>query len=157
MTHTTLRSGMSLGSTLLLAACSWQPPTQDLINPYLHQGDVAAPSGPSVLTSSGFCLEPQPLGGVVTRPCRDQQGEQLVWWQGRLRSGGYCLGQGGGGLQLAGCDEALRWVWRLGSLQDSDSKLCLDVAGNRHRAGTPLRLADCYGGANQSFSLGEAG
>ena len=29
--------------------------------------------------------------------------------------------------------------------------LCLDVAGRRHQAGRPLRLAECYGGANQSF------
>ena len=30
--------------------------------------------------------------------------------------------------------------------------LCLDVAGRRHQPGTPLRLAECYGSANQSFT-----
>lgn len=157
MTTTYLRFGVSLGSSLMLAACAWQPPTQDLVNPYLHEGEIVAPAGPSVRTSAGFCLEPLAQGGVVTQRCYGDPVTQLVWWQGQLRSGERCLDHNGGLLRLTHCDQALRWVWRLGSLQASNTKQCLDVAGNRNREGTPLRLADCYGGANQNFSLGEAG
>ena len=39
-------------------------------------------------------------------------------------------------------------------LFNNKASRCLDVAGRRHTPNTPLRLAECYGGANQSFLVG---
>ncbi|BBQ50950.1 hypothetical protein WP2S18C03_00310 [Aeromonas veronii] len=57
-------------------------------------------------------------------------------------------------LMLAPCDGHAQWVWQEDKLFNSKVSRCLDVAGRRHSPNTPLRLADCYGGANQSFLVG---
>ena len=66
---------------------------------------------------------------------------------------GCLIARGEDGLAVGECqDDSRQWQWQGDRLFNRQVSLCLDVAGRRHRAAVPLRLAECYGGANQSFT-----
>ena len=91
---------------------------------------------------------------LITQPCDLSVRQQFSWDAGALQLAQRCLvARGEGELAMAECgDESRQWQWQGDRLFNRKTGLCLDVAGRRHQPGTPLRLAECYGGANQSFA-----
>ena len=93
-------------------------------------------------------------GHLLTQPC-DQGPNQLFSWDAGalLLAQGCLIATGTDGLVVGGCEnDSHQWQWQGDRLFNRQVSLCLDVAGRRHRSAVPLRLAECYGGANQSFT-----
>lgn len=114
----------------------------------------SAPLASALVTDGGFCVALNAQDRLVTQPCDLSARQQFGWDAGALQLAQRCLiASAGSELVMAGCeDESRQWQWQEDRLFNRKAGLCLDVAGRRHKAGTPLRLADCYGGANQSFA-----
>ncbi|MNY54193.1 Ricin-type beta-trefoil lectin domain protein [compost metagenome] len=78
---------------------------------------------------------------------------------GALQLAQRCLiANGADELAMADCQDGSRqWQWQDDRLFNRQASLCLDVAGSRHKPAVPLRLAECFGGANQSFEWKRTG
>jgi len=113
----------------------------------------SAPPVSALVTDGGFCVALDARDRLVTQPCDLSVRQQFGWDAGALQLVQRCLvASGGSELTLAGCEDGSRqWQWQEDRLFNRQAALCLDVAGRRHKPGTPLRLAECFGGANQSF------
>ncbi len=137
---------------LLLGGCALQPRPENLL---LGAAPRSTPEPPATLvTDGGFCVALGEQGRLLTQPC-DQSPRQLFSWDaGALQLAQGCLiARGEDGLAVGECqDDSRQWQWQGDRLFNRQVSLCLDVAGRRHRAAVPLRLAECYGGANQSFT-----
>ncbi|WP_325783308.1 RICIN domain-containing protein [Aeromonas sanarellii] len=114
----------------------------------------SAPPVSALVTDGGFCVALDARDRLVTQPCDLSTRQQFGWDAGALQLAQRCLvARGEGELAMTECgDESRQWQWQGDRLFNRKTGLCLDVAGRRHQPGTPLRLAECYGGANQSFA-----
>ena len=145
----------ALMAAMVLGGCTLKPPSTDEMLSTMVVAHPQSESTPSLLlTNNGFCV------GIarqqaVTQVCTDKDAQPLEWDLGELKLQQTCLqAKNSNELMLAPCDGHAQWVWQEDKLFNSKVSRCLDVAGRRHFANTPLRLADCYGGANQSFLVG---
>ena len=136
---------------LLLGGCALQPRPESLL---LGAAPRSTPVPPATLvTGGGFCVALSEQGSLLTQPC-DQSPRQLFTGDaGALQLAQGCLiARGDDGLAVGECqDDSRQWQWQGDRLFNRQVSLCLDVAGRRHKPAVPLRLAECYGGANQSF------
>ncbi|MGH1408369.1 MAG: ricin-type beta-trefoil lectin domain protein [Aeromonas sp.] len=139
-------------ATLLLGGCAiTQPSTDEMMGSIASRPQEERARSP-LLTSGDFCVAVS-RQKVLTQSCSGQEDQLFEWDLGELRLQGLCLqAKSDNELMLASCDGEAQWEWQEDKLFNSKVSRCLDVAGRRHRPGTPLRLAECYGGANQSFS-----
>jgi hypothetical protein len=134
-----------------LSGCSFKPKQDEILMDAAPRQAVDTPS--TLVTSGGFCVALNAQDQLITRPCDQTARQQFNWDAGALQLQQRCLvAKGRSELAMAECqDESRQWQWQADRLFNRKVEQCLDVAGRRHKPGTPLRLADCYGGANQSF------
>lgn len=158
MQHNTLQPGLLALLTLMLGGCAALQPKPDA----LMLG--VSPKTPhttayTLITSGGFCVTLDEQGSLLTQECDKGLNQQFDWDAGALQLAQRCLiAKGDDELTLADCqDDSHQWQWQADRLFNRQLSLCLDVAGRRHHPGTPLRLAECYGGANQSFEWKQEG
>lgn len=140
-------------AALLLGGCTLKPPMDEVMNSMVAQSQSESASS-LLLTYNGFCVG---VAGqqAVTQVCGGKDTRSFEWALGELKMQETCLqARSGNELILAPCDGHAQWVWREDKLFNNKASRCLDVAGRRHTPNTPLRLAECYGGANQSFLVG---
>lgn len=136
---------------MTLGGCALQPKPEALLMGAAPKSTV--PSSAVLVTDGGFCVALSEKGGLLTQPCDRSPRQQFEWDAGALQLSEHCLiARGSDDLVMADCqDNSHQWQWQADRLFNRQVSLCLDVAGRRHQPGTPLRLAECYGGANQSF------
>lgn len=134
-----------------LCGCSFKPKPDEILMGAVPRQAANAPS--TLVTSGGFCVALNTRDQLFTQPCDQTARQQFSWDAGALQIQQRCLvAKEGNELVMTECqDESRQWQWQADRLFNSKVELCLDVAGRRHKPGTPLRLAECYGGANQSF------
>jgi hypothetical protein len=134
-----------------LSGCSFKPKPDEILMGAAPRQAADTPS--TLVTSGGFCVALNAQDQLITQPCDQTARQQFSWDAGALQLQQRCLvAKGGIELAMTECqDESRQWQWQADRLFNRKVELCLDVAGRRHKPGTPLRLADCYGGANQSF------
>ncbi|WP_368172572.1 ricin-type beta-trefoil lectin domain protein [Aeromonas sp. R2-1] len=148
---TSLQLSVLAMAALLLGGCALQPKPEDLL-----MGAAPKPKAEleaTLVTSGGFCVTLSEQGRLLTQPCDQQSNQSFSWDVGALQLAGDCLvAKGEDGLGMEACrEESHQWLWQGDRLFNRQVSLCLDVAGRRHKPAVPLRLAECYGGANQSF------
>lgn len=138
-------------TAMLLSGCALQPKSEDIRFGVLPQ-QTKEPSL-ALVTSGGFCVALSEQGTLLTQACDKSPRQQFNWDAGALQLAQRCLiATGADGLTMTDCqDDSHQWQWQADRLFNQRVSLCLDVAGRRHQPDTPLRLAECYGGANQSF------
>ncbi|WP_421235552.1 ricin-type beta-trefoil lectin domain protein [Aeromonas enteropelogenes] len=135
---------------VVISGCSYKPTPDELLmgSAPMQRTDITS----ALVTSAGFCVT---LSGqqLLTQPCDESANQQFSWDAGALELARGCLvASGRSELAVAKCQEtSYQWQWQGDRLFNRQAALCLDVAGRRHKPGTPLRLAECFGGANQSF------
>ena len=137
---------------LLLGGCVLPPRPENLL---LGAASSSTPVPPATLvTDGGFCVALNEQGRLLTQPCDQEPNQLFIWDAGALLLAQGCLiATGTDGLVVGGCEnDSHQWQWQGDHLFNRQVSLCLDVAGRRHRSAVPLRLAECYGGANQSFT-----
>ncbi|MGL4356238.1 MULTISPECIES: RICIN domain-containing protein [Aeromonas] len=134
-----------------LCGCSFKPKPDEILMGAVPRQAANAPS--TLVTSGGFCVALNTRDQLITQSCDQTARQQFSWDAGALQLQQRCLvAKEGNELVMTECqDESRQWQWQADRLFNSKVELCLDVAGRRHKPGTPLRLAECYGGANQSF------
>ncbi|MBR7631100.1 RICIN domain-containing protein [Aeromonas popoffii] len=134
-----------------LCGCSFKPKPDEILMGAVPRQAANAPS--TLVTGGGFCVALNTRDQLITQPCDQTARQQFSWDAGALQLQQRCLvAKEGNDLVMTECqDESRQWQWQADRLFNSKVELCLDVAGRRHKPGTPLRLAECYGGANQSF------
>lgn len=134
-----------------LCGCSFKPKQDEILMGAVPRQAANAPS--TLVTSGGFCVALNTRDQLITQSCDQTARQQFSWDAGALQLQQRCLvAKEGNELVMTECqDESRQWQWQADRLFNSKVELCLDVAGRRHKPGTPLRLAECYGGANQSF------
>lgn len=134
-----------------LCGCSFKPKPDEILMGAVPRQAANAPS--TLVTSGGFCVALNTRDQLITQSCDQTARQQFSWDAGTLQLQQRCLvAKEGNELVMTECqDESRQWQWQADRLFNSKVELCLDVAGRRHKPGTPLRLAECYGGANQSF------
>ncbi|MEN9584504.1 MAG: hypothetical protein RLZZ616_1510 [Pseudomonadota bacterium] len=134
-----------------LCGCSFKPKPDEILMGAVPRQAANAPS--TLVTSGGFCVALNTRDQLITQSCDQTARQQFSWDAGALQLQQRCLvAKEGNDLVMTECqDESRQWQWQADRLFNSKVELCLDVAGRRHKPGTPLRLAECYGGANQSF------
>lgn len=158
MQHNSLQPGLLALLTLMLGGCAALQPKPDAL--LLGAAPKAARTTTAALiTSGGFCVTLSEQNTLLTQECDQGAHQAFDWDAGALQLAQRCLvAKGGDGLTLADCrDDSHQWQWQADRLFNRQLSLCLDVAGRRHHPGTPLRLAECYGGANQSFEWKQDG
>ncbi|MFM5707913.1 ricin-type beta-trefoil lectin domain protein [Aeromonas veronii] len=139
-------------AALLLGGCTIKPPSTDVMMGSIASQPQEERSLSPLLTSGDFCVAVSQQK-VLAQPCSGKDDQLFEWDLGELRLQDLCLqAKNDSELMLAPCDGQAQWEWQKDRLFNSKVSRCLDVAGRRHTPGTPLRLAECYGGANQSFS-----
>lgn len=152
MSPNTVRANALALVVVALGGCAYKPQTDELLMGAAPM--QSAPPASALVTDGGFCVALDARDRLITRPC-DRSVRQLFSWDaGALQLAQRCLvARGEGELAMAECgDESRQWQWQGDRLFNRKTGLCLDVAGRRHQPGTSLRLAECYGGANQSFA-----
>ncbi|WP_094698231.1 RICIN domain-containing protein [Aeromonas sp. A35_P] len=134
-----------------LSGCSYKPKPDEILMGAAPMQETPITS--ALVTGGGFCVALNDQGLLITQPCDQGAHQQFIWDAGALQLAQRCLvAKGVSELAMAECqDESRQWQWQEDRLFNSKADRCLDVAGRRHKPGTPLRLADCFGGANQSF------
>ena len=134
---------------LLLGGCALQPRPESLLMGAAPRSTPVPPA--TLVTGGGFCVALSEQGSQPAHPALRQL---FTWDAGALQLAQGCLiAKGDDGLAVGECqDDSRQWQWQGDRLFNRQVSLCLDVAGRRHRAAVPLRLAECYGGANQSFT-----
>lgn len=149
MRHNILRPGTLALLGLLLGGCALQPKPDNLLLTSRPEPDASA----TLVTGGGFCVTLSDEGTLLTQTCDRGARQRFEWDAGALQLAQRCLvAKGEDGLAVTDCrEESHQWQWQADRLFNRTVSLCLDVAGRRHQPGTPLRLAECYGGANQSF------
>lgn len=152
MQHMTLRPALLALLTLMLGGCATLQPKPDELLLGAAPKAAKTPSA-TLITSGGFCVALSEQGTLLTQECDQSPHQQFDWDAGALQLAQRCLiARGDDELTMAACeDSSHQWQWQADRLFNRQLSLCLDVAGRRHQPGTPLRLAECYGGANQSF------
>lgn len=158
MQHNTLQPGLLALLTLTLGGCAALQPKQDSLLLGISP-KAARTTASELITSGGFCVTLGEQGSLLTQECDKGPNQQFDWDAGALQLAQRCLiAKGDDELTLADCqDDSHQWQWQADRLFNRQLSLCLDVAGRRHQPGTPLRLAECYGGANQSFEWKQEG
>lgn len=157
--HTfTLHSCVLALAALLLGGCALQPKPKDLLMAAAPKSSMAAAPA-TIVTSGGFCVTLSEQGTLLTQPCDQSLSQQFSWDVGALQLAQRCLiANGADELAMADCQDGSRqWQWQDDRLFNRQASLCLDVAGSRHKPAVPLRLAECFGGANQSFEWKRSG
>lgn len=158
MQHMTRQSGLLALFTLTLGGCTTLQPDPDAIllgaAPKAEKTTMA-----NLITSGGFCVTLSEQNTLLTQDCDQGTQQEFDWDAGALQLARGCLiARGDDELGVADCrDDSHQWQWQADRLFNRQLSLCLDVAGRRHQPGTPLRLAECYGGANQSFEWKQKG
>lgn len=138
-------------AALLLGGCTIKPPSTDVMMGSITSQPQERALSP-LLTSGDFCVAVSQQK-VLALSCSGKDDQLFEWDLGELRLQDRCLqAKNDSELMLSPCDGQPQWEWQKDRLFNSKVSRCLDVAGRRHTPGTPLRLAECYGGANQSFS-----
>ncbi|AXV32423.1 RICIN domain-containing protein [Aeromonas hydrophila] len=134
-----------------LSGCSYKPKPDEILMGAAPMQSIATSA---LVTDAGFCVALNDHNQLITQPCDQTVRQQFSWDAGALQLDQRCLvAKGVSELTMAECqDESRQWQWQEDRLFNSKADRCLDVAGRRHKPGTPLRLADCFGGANQSFA-----
>ncbi len=154
---TSLQLSVLAMAALLLGGCALQPKPENLL-----MGAAPKPKAEleaTLVTGGGFCVTLSEQGRLLTQPCDQQSNQSFSWDVGALQLAGDCLvAKGEDGLGMEACrEESHQWLWQGDRLFNRQVSLCLDVAGRRHKPAVPLRLAECYGGANQSFEWTPSG
>ncbi|WP_265422495.1 RICIN domain-containing protein [Aeromonas salmonicida] len=151
MHHNTVRASTLALVVVALSGCSYKPKPNEILMGAAPRQAIDAPS--ALMTSGGFCVALNAQDQLITQPCEKITRQQFNWDAGALLLEQRCLvAKGVSELVLAECqDDSRQWQWQADRLLNHKVDRCLDVAGRRHKPGTPLRLAECYGGANQSF------
>ena len=137
---------------LLLGGCALPPRPENLLLEAASSSTSIPPA--TLVTDGGFCVALNEQGRLLTQPCDQEPNQLFIWDAGALLLAQGCLiATGTDGLVVGGCEnDSHQWQWQGDRLFNRQVSLCLDVAGRRHRSAVPLRLAECYGGANQSFT-----
>lgn len=158
MQHPILQPGLLALLSLMLGGCAALQPKPDALMLGVSPKATHA-TAYSLITSGGFCVTMSEQGSLLTQECDKGANQRFDWDAGALQLAQHCLiAKGDDELTLADCqDDSHQWQWQADRLFNRQLSLCLDVAGRRHQPGTPLRLAECYGGANQSFEWKQAG
>ena len=137
---------------LLLGGCALPPRPENLLLEAASSSTSIPPA--TLVTDGGFCVALNERGRLLTQPCDQGSTQPIIWDAGALLLAQGCLiATGTDGLVVGGCEnDSHQWQWQGDRLFNRQVSLCLDVAGRRHRSAVPLRLAECYGGANESFT-----